>query len=85
MPLFACSKCGAVENTGFGNFWCLDVQDALCSECDTGKWHGRFKKINAKEKGFYKDENGFIYSPEEVDEKTMEWIYNKAFKIIGKV
>lgn len=47
MPLFKCSKCGCVDNTALGNYWGLyacDGKPPLCSECDTGVWHGRFPK-----------------------------------------
>lgn len=44
MPLFECTKCGAVENTALCNFWL--TRPAICSECDPeiGQWHGRFPK-----------------------------------------
>jgi hypothetical protein len=46
MPLFNCSACGAVENTALGNYWWNRRQHkpVLCSECDTGTWHGQFPK-----------------------------------------
>jgi hypothetical protein len=46
MPLFNCSKCGAVENTALGAYWWnrRKGKPVLCSECDTGKWHGMFPK-----------------------------------------
>lgn len=47
MPLFKCSQCGCVENTALGKYWsrvCLDKLPPLCSECATGKWHGKFPK-----------------------------------------
>jgi hypothetical protein len=43
MSLYQCEKCGAMENTALGAYWLREVK--LCSECDTGTWHGRFKKI----------------------------------------
>ncbi len=49
MPLFACSKCNAVENTALGEYWSR-IKDPLCSECSSlcgGKWHGRFPKERA--------------------------------------
>jgi hypothetical protein len=54
----------------------------LCSECATGKWHNRFPKQSAD--GYYIDNQGFIYSPDEIDTETMEWTYNRNFKMIGK-
>lgn len=46
MPLFNCSKCGVVENTALGAYWYNKAKErpVLCSECDTGVWHGRFAK-----------------------------------------
>lgn len=46
MPLFNCEKCGAVENTALGAYWGRkhQKQPELCSECHTGKWHGKFPK-----------------------------------------
>lgn len=47
MPLFACDKCGCVENTALCLFWMSwDSAERLCSECDPkiGKWHGAFPK-----------------------------------------
>lgn len=43
MSLYQCEECGAKENTALGAFWGRDRK--LCSECDTGKWHGSFPKI----------------------------------------
>jgi len=85
MSLFKCDKCGCVENTACSHFWLNKYKggDALCSECSTGKWHNRFPKQSAK--GYYIDNQGFIYHPEEVDTVTMEWTYNRSFKMVGKV
>jgi len=47
MPLFRCTKCGCVENTACCDYWYQTIHlgnPALCSECETGKWHGRFAK-----------------------------------------
>jgi hypothetical protein len=41
MPCFRCEKCGCIENTALGNWWCKDAEwnkgtefsKALCSEC----------------------------------------------------
>jgi hypothetical protein len=86
MSLFKCSKCGCVENTALGEFWPKwRTKDWLCSECATGKWHGKFPKENAVETGYYIDSDGFIYHPDTVDEKTMEWVYNRKFKMAGKL
>lgn len=42
MSLYQCESCGACENTALGSYW--DKERKLCSECATGKWHGRFPK-----------------------------------------
>ena len=46
MSLFACDRCGAVENTALGEYYGRRMRglDPLCSECATGEWHGRFPK-----------------------------------------
>lgn len=85
MPLFRCDKCGCVENTALSNTW-INIaknKDVLCSECSTGKWRGRFQKKSAD--GYYIDDQRFIYHPDTVDPITMEWKYNKNFKMIGRV
>jgi len=56
MPLYECQKCGTVENTACGNFWNAEsVSEAVCSECHTGTWHGRFDKMKA-DGGWVRDE-----------------------------
>ena len=60
MPLFKCSNCGALENTALGYYWPTALpnnsRNPECSECHSGKWHGKFEKIQADEndepKGF---------------------------------
>ncbi|EPX84795.1 hypothetical protein [Salipiger mucosus] len=48
MPLFACQNCNAIENTAVGWYWCAkSFEDAICSECRTGTWHGHFPKQDA--------------------------------------
>lgn len=68
MPLFACRKCGCVENTACTNYW-YDVahnKPALCSECDPeiGQWHGEFVKRSAA--GMQVDKAGHLWSDGEV-------------------
>lgn len=47
MPLYNCSRCGAIENTALGAYWYnrSKGEPVLCSECDTGTWHGKFPKV----------------------------------------
>jgi hypothetical protein len=74
LPLFRCTKCGCVENTATGNYW--TQQDApTCSECDTGKWHGRFLKRSAD--GMLIDQNGHLHKE---GEKLPQ-----HYKIVGRV
>ena len=52
MPLFACSKCGCVENTALSEYWyqtAVEKVDPLCSACDPeiGEWHGKFDQRSA--------------------------------------
>jgi hypothetical protein len=81
MPLFKCDKCGAIENTALGDFW--GAEEKRCSECAFGAWHGAFPKKYATKEGYYKDAEGFIYEPDSVDKKKMEWTYNRRFKMVG--
>lgn len=83
MPLYKCQQCGTVENTALGDFWCSEKK--LCSECSPSikQWHGAFAKRNATELGYYRDKDGFIYHPSEVDTVKMEWTYNRDFKMVG--
>lgn len=83
MPLFKCEQCGVVENTACGDYWCAEKK--LCSQCspEIGKWHGRFPRTDAAAAGYLRDEQGFIYAPDEVDLKEMRWKYNRDFKIVG--
>ena len=56
MPLYLCSRCGALENTALGDFWSR-MDTPLCSECSRGKWHGAFAKKFPK-KSEYQTEKG---------------------------
>lgn len=65
MPLFNCAQCNAVENTATGAYWGRKMADkpALCSECDTGTWHGLFAKKSAA--GMLVASDGFLWSSAE--------------------
>jgi hypothetical protein len=70
MPLFRCAKCGCVENTALGNYWWNTQHEgkpAWCSECDTGTWHGRFPKKDARAEGYKLGADGFLYKPSEME------------------
>lgn len=58
MPLFICQKCGCIENTALGHYW--GHKEKLCSECDTGKWHGAFKKEKFNPKKWEIESGDFI-------------------------
>ena len=65
MPLFECSECGCVENTALGEYWYrhqIEKLPPLCSECETGKWHGQFEKQYPHECGYTEFEDGFLYT-----------------------
>lgn len=69
MPLFVCDKCHCIENTALGRYWSkdFDTRDkgkALCSKCNSKRWHGAFPKEKFdKNKHNPKD---FIYIPKEL-------------------
>lgn len=46
MSVYICEKCGAIDNTAVGGYWknCCNHEPKMCSECNTGKWHGVFDK-----------------------------------------
>lgn len=70
MPLFACTKCDAIDNTAISEYWQqqLEARDKgedfqpKCSECYAGTWHGQFPKNFAKVEGYVPDPKmpGFI-------------------------
>jgi hypothetical protein len=43
MSLYQCEECGCCENTALGAYWGRTKK--ICSECDTGRWHGKFPKL----------------------------------------
>ena len=52
-PLFQCDNpaCGSVDNSALvAMFWSkyLEKKPVFCSKCETGKWHGAFKKEKPK-------------------------------------
>ena len=60
MPLFVCDICKAKENTALGDYWNEVIRK--CSECATGKWHGKFpKEIMTTEKINKRGRKQFIY------------------------
>jgi hypothetical protein len=78
MPLFRCTQCGCVENTATGNYWSRP-KEPICSECDTGVWHGRFPKRSAE--GMLIDQNGHLWSQGQIDGGVIP----SHYKIVGKV
>jgi hypothetical protein len=70
MPLFACTSCDAIDNTAISDYWGQQFDatrdgkpfEPKCSECYTGKWHGKFPKRLAEVEGYVPDPNmpGFI-------------------------
>ncbi|NDV51513.1 hypothetical protein [Salipiger sp. PrR003] len=56
MSLFACPHCNVVENTATGFFWNAKRREEVrCSECYSGKWHGRFPKMQADDEWILDD------------------------------
>lgn len=53
MPCYICEKCGAVDNTAIGGYWrnYIRKEPKMCSECNFGKWHGKFEKKHWSEYG----------------------------------
>lgn len=82
MPLFECDQCHCVENTALGNYWMPHAYKdgpVQCSECETGKWHGKFDKKPAA--GMLIDQSGHLWSQGEIDAGHLP----KHYKIVGKV
>ena len=50
MSLFVCEICHGIDNTALApGYWQSKQQGmgtgrVLCTECETGRWHGRFPK-----------------------------------------
>lgn len=84
MPLFKCMKCHAVENTALCDYAVArhEGRDALCSECATGAWHGRFPKRSAV--GMNVASDGFLYSDEAISSETARFLKQKIY-VVGKV
>ena len=80
MPLFCCQKCGCIENTALGQYW--TSEEKLCSECATGEWHDAFPKKSAI--GMLVDQNGFLWSEEEVKAGELPTHYKIVDVIVRK-
>lgn len=66
MPLFECTKCGAMDNTALTTgYWYAHSKGrpVLCSECADGKWHGQFPKRTPKEAGYEMGPHGLQRVP----------------------
>lgn len=71
MSLFICEKCKTIENTALGSYWARDIK--LCSECATGKWHGKFAKDKYNKLKHYLNESDFVeYIPMNKNEKLLK-------------
>jgi hypothetical protein len=68
MPIFSCSRCEVIENTALVSYWYLTSQKEkpLCSECETGSWHGLFKKKKPDASWFVYDKH-FLCGPSEIE------------------
>lgn len=82
MPCYICEKCGAIDNTAVGGYWRNHIrkEPKMCSECNFGKWHGRFEK-----KYWY--EYGTIKELIEMEDRNNGSMLNarKYFKKIGEI
>lgn len=67
MSLFACEKCGVVENTALSSksrgIYVLDGKfgmnnPRLCSLCGDGKWHGLWPRHTVEEGGYVQGKFG---------------------------
>lgn len=69
MSIFACSRCGAAENTAATHGWIeyrlKRITGPLCSECYSGTWHGIFPKRQAADSHPYVDRNGMLWENED--------------------
>lgn len=68
MPLFVCDQCRAVESTATSTFSRQLQQRAegqrdqlLCSECESGTWHGIFPKQIATRAFLCAHRHDFLY------------------------
>lgn len=66
MPIFACDKCGVIDNTALTRYWLRNGGPAFCSQCDPviKRWHGAFDRVNANKAGYWIGEDGFLYNPD---------------------
>lgn len=53
MSTFLCARCGAIENTATSDYWIdtMEGKEPICSQCKTGTWHNRFKRVHWSEYG----------------------------------
>lgn len=84
MPLFRCTGCGARENTALCGHAVARCKghDPLCSECETGAWHGRFPKQQAA--GMNLGSDGFLYSDEAITAEAARF-KRQNIRVVGKV
>lgn len=56
MSVYICEKCGSIENTALGGYWqnFRENKPKMCSECNYGKWHGKFPKEHWRAYGIKK-------------------------------
>lgn len=71
MSIYKCDECGCVDDTLYSNYW-NNGKQLICSECETGKWHGQFNKVQAT--GLLLGSDGFLYSDKTFKERAdIEW------------
>ncbi|RLA20267.1 MAG: hypothetical protein DRQ62_10805 [Gammaproteobacteria bacterium] len=74
MSLYQCKLCGAKENTALGAYWGRDKDKQICSECDTGVWHGQFKKIILPKGMFVTNRQGNLEHKETGDTDILKYV-----------
>jgi hypothetical protein len=74
MSLFQCEECGGRENTATGAYWGWGKK--LCSECDTGEWHGHFPKLIPPKRQFVTNKEGNLAHRETGDTDVRKYAIN---------
>lgn len=84
MPLFKCDRCHAIENTAMCNHAVnrYEGRPVICSECETGTWHGRFPKQHAA--GMHLASDGFLYSDAALEQATDRFA-RQRIRVVGVI
>jgi hypothetical protein len=63
MPLFVCTRCHHVENTGLSSYFAKELEahergetfEPICSQCETDEWHGQFPRMHINDTHYVED------------------------------